>query len=60
MEQQTFLTTEQVANILQINIQTVRKLTRQGAIKAFKLGGTIRYRPEDISNSLVEITKTQA
>jgi excisionase family DNA binding protein len=51
-----FLTTEQVAGILQINIQTVRRLTHEGVIKGFKLGHKIRYKPEDISNSLKEIS----
>lgn len=52
-----YLSTEEVATILKITTQTVIKLTHKGSIPGYKVGRKILYKPEDISNSLKEISK---
>ena len=54
--QDRYLTTEEVASMLKITISTLRRLTHNGTIRGFKFGHKIRYKEEDISNSLSEIT----
>lgn len=41
-------TVEQVADILHVTAQTVRKLIKSGALKAFKVGSQFRIRKEDL------------
>ena len=40
-----WLTTKEVSDILQVNIQTVRRYAREGKIKSVRLGNQIRFRP---------------
>lgn len=42
------LTTEEVANLLQIDVQTARRFAREGKIKAIKIGKHFRVRPNDL------------
>lgn len=41
-------TVEQVAEILQVSVQTVRKLIREKKLKSFRVGTQIRVRKEDL------------
>lgn len=41
-------TVEQVAEILQVSEQTVRKLIKDKQLKAFRVGSQIRVRKEDL------------
>jgi len=41
-------TVEQVAEILQVSVQTVRKLIKEKQIKAFRVGAQLRVRKEDL------------
>lgn len=54
-----YLTTKEVSALLRINPVTLHRLTHNGTIKGFKIGGKILYRKEDIAPSLKEITQTQ-
>ncbi|MGE4483990.1 MAG: helix-turn-helix domain-containing protein [Oscillospiraceae bacterium] len=55
----TLYTPEQVANILQVSIQTVWKWDRQGRIHSINLAGNRmkRYRHKDIEDFLDQIQK---
>lgn len=52
-------TTDQAAEVLQINIQTLRRWIRQGKLPASKLGSDYRITGEDIK-ALLDSTKTTA
>jgi excisionase family DNA binding protein len=41
-------TVEEVAEILKVSAQTVRKLIRQKKLKAFTVGSQLRIRKEDL------------
>ncbi len=41
-------TVEQVAEILQVSVQTVRKLIKEKQLKAFRVGMQLRIRKEDL------------
>jgi len=41
-------TVEEVAHALKVHPYTVRRLSREGKIPAFKFGGQWRYKKEDI------------
>jgi excisionase family DNA binding protein len=41
-------TVEQVAEILQVSVQTVRSLIKRKEIKAFRVGSQLRVRKEDL------------
>ena len=42
------MTVEEVAEILQVNPQTVRKLIKEGKLKSFYVGSLVRIRKEDL------------
>ncbi len=50
-------TTDQAAEVLQINSQTLRKWIREGKLPASKLGSDYRITGEDIK-SFLDATKT--
>jgi excisionase family DNA binding protein len=54
-----FLTTEQVANILQIHPFTVLKFIKSGKLKGIKLGRVYRIKEEDVKEFL-EVSETGA
>jgi len=50
------LTTSDVARLLNVHINTVRRWSNQGVIKAYRIGsrGDRRFRHEDVSSFLLE------
>ena len=50
------LTTSDVARLLNVHINTIRRWSNQGVIKAYRIGsrGDRRFRQEDVSNFLSE------
>ncbi len=50
------LTARDVANLLSVDINTVRRWTNKGILKAYRLGprGDRRFRQEDIARFIVE------
>jgi len=46
-EKKVYLT-EEVAEVLRCNVQTVRKYVQDGTLKAFRLGTQIRIKSEDL------------
>ncbi len=55
---QSLLTPEQVAEILQIHILTVYSYIRQGKLNAVRLGRCYRVTPEDF-NRLIETNRVK-
>ena len=53
----TMLTTSQVAQLLNVHINTVRRWSSRGIIKAYRIGprGDRRFRTEDITSFLQEL-----
>jgi len=49
-----YLTTEDIAEQLHISVYTVRRYIRSGKLKAVKLEGAYRIRPEDFEQFLKE------
>jgi excisionase family DNA binding protein len=54
------LTPSEVANILSVNINTVRRWTNKGILKAYRIGtrGDRRFREEDIASFILEEPNT--
>ena len=52
-----FYTSEQVTELLQLNIQTVRKYIRQKKLIAYRFGKEYRISEEDLKN-FIEARKT--
>ena len=50
------LTISEVAQLLNVHINTVRRWTNQGILRSYRIGsrGDRRFRQEDITNFLVE------
>ncbi len=48
-----FLTAEEVADMLRVNVQTVHRLIRDGKLKAFKFGHQWRI-PAEAINEMIE------
>ena len=51
------LTTSELAHLLNVHIDTIRRWSNQGLIKAYRIGsrGDRRFRREDIAGFLVEL-----
>jgi excisionase family DNA binding protein len=45
-------TLEQVADLLQVSVQTVRRLIRDGKLKSVRVGVQIRVRKDDLDRYL--------
>ena len=52
------LTTSEVAHLLNVHINTVRRWSNQGILKAYRIGsrGDRRFRQEDITSFLSKIS----
>jgi len=42
------LTSEDVAKLLKLNVQTVSRLAREGEIPSIEIGGVVRFKPSDL------------
>jgi excisionase family DNA binding protein len=51
------LTLREVGELLRVNRSTLYKLTRQGRIPAFKIGGDWRFRKDVIKRWILEQTR---
>jgi excisionase family DNA binding protein len=48
------LTVQDVMNRLQIGRKTLYSLTKSGKVKSVKIGGSVRYEPEEIDRFIKE------
>ncbi len=55
-----YLSVNEAAEILDMNHYTIRREIAKGRIKAYRLGRTIRIRPEDLAKALKPVTSTGA
>jgi len=53
-KQKAFFTRKETAEILDISLPTLHKLTKQGLIKSSCIGSSVRYAPQDIEEALVQ------
>jgi excisionase family DNA binding protein len=53
--EKTIYTRQETAKLLDISLPTLHQYTMAGVIKAFRLGYKVRYKLEDINNSLIRI-----
>lgn len=49
------LTRKEVAEMLSISLPTLHEWTKEGTIKAYRIGRAIRYKHDDVQNALTEI-----
>jgi hypothetical protein len=54
-KEKQFLTRKETAEMLSISLPTLHKYTMQGLVKSTRLCGSVRYRLQDVYNSLSEI-----
>lgn len=55
VEQQKYLTRDEVAEILQISISTISYWNRKGILNPYRLGNKIRYKSSEIDEALIKI-----
>ena len=53
--QKQILTRQETADFLAISLPTLHDYTTRGIIQGHRLGGTVRYKIEDIQKSLLQI-----
>lgn len=53
--QTEFITRKQTAQILRVSLPTVNDWTKTGKIKGYRIGSRIRYKRNEIENSLSQI-----
>ena len=59
-QENTMLTASEVAHLLNVHINTVRRWSNNGVLKAYRIGprGDRRFHPEEITNFLSQESKT--
>ena len=54
-EQNDLLTRKEVRELLKISFPTLHEFTKTGKIKAYRLGGRVFYKKQEIVDSLTEV-----
>ncbi len=44
----TMLSIKDVANRLDVSVMTIRRLVWSGSLRAYKIGGRLKFEPEDV------------
>jgi excisionase family DNA binding protein len=57
IQQPTYLTREEVAEILKISMSTISEWNRKGILNPYRLGNTIRYKSNELDKVLIKINK---
>lgn len=57
VQQQEYLTREEVAEILKISMSTISEWNRKGILNPYRLGNTIRYKSNELDKVLIKINK---
>ncbi len=55
VKEDTYLTRKETAKKFRISLPTLNELTKSGRVRAYKIGGRVLYREQDIEASLMEI-----
>lgn len=53
--QTEFITRKQTAQILRVSLPTINDWTKTGKIKGYRIGSRVRYKRNEIENSLLQI-----
>lgn len=56
-KQTEYLTREETANLLKINLSTLHNWTKKGTISSYSLEGRVYYKRSDIDGAMVESLK---
>ena len=51
-QQEIYLTRKELAEYLKISLPTLHKLVNNGTIKAYKIGGSVRFKKTEIETYL--------
>ena len=57
IQQQEYLTREEVASILKISMSTISEWNRKGILNPYRLGNSIRYKSNELDQVLIKINK---
>jgi putative molybdopterin biosynthesis protein len=58
LEQYTFLTPQEVSDLLRVSVQTVRRWIKEGGLPAYKVGRGWRIREQDLNDWLSQQRST--
>lgn len=50
-----YLTRNEVAEMLKIDISSVHNWTKKGKLKAYGIGGRVYYKRDEVENSIIEL-----
>lgn len=50
-----YLTRNEVAEMLKIDLSSVHNWTKKGKLKAYGIGGRVYYKREEVENSIIEL-----
>lgn len=56
-EQSVYLSRNDVAEMLQIDISSVHNWTKKGIIQAYQIGGRVYYKRKEIEAAIVQLNK---
>ncbi len=60
LEQQSFFTPQEISDLLQVSVHTVRRWIRDGDLPAYRIGRLWRIKPGDLDNWLARQGPTAA
>ena len=55
VDSEEYLTRKQVKKILQISYPTLNTWTEKGILKAYRIGGTKRYKKSELDRAMIEV-----
>ncbi|MGG5577146.1 helix-turn-helix domain-containing protein [Myroides sp. C15-4] len=58
-ENNTLLTRQDVAQLLRISLPTLNTYTKDGKLKAYRIGGRVLYKKAEVESMLKEVTSTK-
>ena len=50
-----YLTRNEVAEMLKIDLSSVHNWTKKGKLKAYGIGGSVYYKRDEVENSIIEL-----
>ena len=57
VQQEEYLTRQEVADLLKISLVTISDWNKKGILNPYRLGNLIRYRRQEIDQALIQINK---
>lgn len=56
-EQSVYLSRQEVADMLQIDISSVHNWTKKGILQAYQIGGRVYYKRKEVEAAIVQLNK---